>query len=162
MNYPDFFSQLSHRIDPNQDKLEFHSLSNLDYQNFPSKIIVSIVNFEEDKIGRNQVSFPRYEDSPRHHPASQNKTLYCLFASHSLNSGDYLQGIQNLAEIHDRIMDNPIFQTEGGSNRDLQFRMEWISLNWEQQFYLWNSLGVKQLPYFLYKIGIRYDVQNPK
>ncbi len=153
MNYTEFFSQLRTLIDPDHDKLEFRSVSQLDVKNFPSKIIVSIVNFEEDKNRRNQVSIRRQEDENALKRVVPDQVFYLLFASHSKNSNDYIPGIQTLSEINDFFHDHPILRIPDETNQNKKVLAEWVSLNWEQQFYLWKSLGVRQLPYFLYKFS---------
>lgn len=150
MNYVDFFSQLKILIDPQNEKLEFRALGNLE-QNSPSKIIGSIVNFEEDRNRRNRVSIRRQDEEIA--LLEQSQVFYLLFASDSQNSIDYIAGIQSLSEINAFFQANPILQIPDGTNQHKKVLAEWVSLNWEQQFYLWKSLGVRQLPYFLYKFS---------
>ncbi len=149
MNYPDFFSQLRILLDPDHEKLDFKSISQLDFKNFPSKIIVSLVHFEEDKNRRNQVSIKRNNDESVLKQPVQTQVFYLLFSSHSQNSNDYISGIQALSEINHFFHSHPIIKISD----EKKCLAEWVSLNWEQQFYLWKSLGVKQLPYFLYKFS---------
>ena len=151
MNYQEFFSQLKTRIDLQNNQMEFESISSYDQNNSPSKIICSIVNFEEDRNRRNRVSIRRHDEEnalPEPFPA-----FYLLFASHSQNSMDYVSGIQTLSEINAFFHGNPIIDISDGTNPHKKLLALWVSLNWEQQFYLWKSLGVRQLPYFLYKFS---------
>lgn|SRR5690606_15833655 len=149
MNYTEFFSQLKTLINQN-NQVEFESISNLNQNNSPSKIIGSIVNFEEDRNRRNRVSIRRHDE--KNELADQSQVFYLLFASHSQNSIDYIAGIQALSEINAFFYANPILNI-ADENQAKKVLAEWVSLNWEQQFYLWKSLGVRQLPYFLYKFS---------
>lgn len=118
------------------------------------RVVMSLVNLQEEATLKNS-GYQRLENGRtvyRNPPIFLN--LFILFSV--LNSGKYETALKRLSRVIE------FFQwkkellltttpTVNNPSQDVQIFMDLFSLTFEQQNYLWGSLGGKQVPFVLYR-----------
>jgi hypothetical protein len=119
------------------------------------KIVLSIVNVEEERVYRSVDIYSKNNNNPGEQVRPEARVnLYVLFVA---NLGDYSEALKALAHVIS------FFQLRNSfdysiipdlSKRDGRFVFELYSLTFEQQNHLWGALGAKYMPSVMYKVGI--------
>lgn len=117
-----------------------------------TKIILSLVNVEEDSVSRQQENFSRGEGRVLYKNPKIFLNLFVLFTT---NAGTYSDSLKKLSRVMQFFQANPVFDSL--TNTNLDARIEKLtaklhSLSFEQLNHLWGVLGGKYMPSVLYKI----------
>lgn len=128
-----------------------------DQDRIKDKIVISLVNLEEESTLKNSRSFQidNNEVIYRDHPVHMN--LYILLSA-NYGIDKYEIALQNLSKVIEFFQSHRLInllnapqQEADDSVKELQLIMELFALTFEQVNYLWGSLGGKQVPFVLYK-----------
>ena len=117
-----------------------------------NKAIISLVNVEEDRIGRQQEAFTKTPDGVRYANPPVRLNLYILFV---MNLKSHELALRWLSCIIRFFQHQPVFTplSHPALNPAItQLNAEIVSLSFEQSNQLWSTLGGKYLPSVLYKI----------
>lgn len=122
-------------------------------QKIESKIVISLVNIEEEKRLKNGQTFQVNGTETTYLNPPINVNLYVLF---SANFEDYEQGLSLLSDVIAFFQGKKYFHAKNspGLPEDMKFHMEIHTLNFEQINDLWGSLGGKQVPFVMYKMRL--------
>jgi Pvc16 N-terminal domain len=118
------------------------------------RVVMSLVNLQEEFTLKNS-AYQRLENGRtvyRNPPTFLN--LFILFSV--LNNEQYETALKRLSRVIEFFQwkKELLFTTTPGLNnpaQDIQIFMDLFSLTFEQQNYLWGSLGGKQVPFVLYR-----------
>ena len=124
------------------------------------KIIVSLVNIEEESTLKNKRNYRRMPNNDiqlRHHPVFLN--LYLLFCCTFTQYQPALQRLSLILKFFQARKNFDINNAIAPQNRDLfeeseqdfSLTFELYTLTFEQINHLWGSLGGRQLPSIMYK-----------
>lgn len=125
--------------------------NNVDVQ-LANKAVISLVNVEEDRIGRQQEAFIKTPDGVQYAPPPVKLNLYVLFV---MNLKSHEQALRWLSCIIRFFQHQPVFTplSHPALNPAVtQLNVDMMSLSFEQNNQLWSTLGGKYLPSVLYKI----------
>ena len=155
-------------------------------QKINDRVVISIVNLEEEKRLKNKPTFVNNGSEVVYNNPSINLNLYILF---SANYSRYDLALRRLSQVIEFFQGKNYFDQNNspdlalgthlnltgglGTNEvdqalaqqasELELHMEIHTLNFEQINDLWGSLGGKQVPFVMYKMRIlcirRPDVQ---
>ena len=117
-----------------------------------NRAIISLVNVEEDRIGRQQEAFTRTVSGVVYANPPVKLNLYVLFV---MNLKSHEQALRWLSCIIRFFQHQPVFTplSHPALNPAIQqLNVEMVSLSFEQANQLWSTLGGKYLPSVLYKI----------
>ncbi|CAN5773309.1 hypothetical protein BH11BAC3_BH11BAC3_32630 [soil metagenome] len=128
-----------------------------------NKIILSLVNIEEDRISKNPENFYKSDDNKvvyKNPPVMLN--LYCLFAynhadSDSSSTNHYEEALLYISYVVRFFQHRNVFTSATAPSLDSgieKLLMELHSLGFEQLNQLWAVLGGKYLPSVLYKMRL--------
>ncbi len=128
-----------------------------------NKIILSLVNIEEDRISKNPDNFYKTDDNKvvyKNAPIHLN--LYCLFAyNHGENDAEttnhYEEALMYISYVIRFFQHRSVFTPAGSPALDPgieKLLMELHTLGFEQLNHLWAVLGGKYLPSVLYKMRL--------
>ncbi|MEO5651058.1 MAG: DUF4255 domain-containing protein [Ginsengibacter sp.] len=128
-----------------------------------NKIILSLVNIEEDRLSKNPENFSKTDDNKvvyKNAPIHLN--LYCLFAyNHGENDSEttnhYEEGLLYISYIIRFFQHRLVFTAANSPALDPgieKLLMEQYTLGFEQMNQLWSVLGGKYLPSVLYKMRL--------
>lgn len=125
------------------------------------KIILSMVNIEEEATLKNSTHFYKNAQGIVYHNPPIYLNLYMLVSAHYKNYEDALTRLSQVIQF---------FQGKAGFNiknspdqalpDDLQLHLELFSLSFEQLNHLWGALGGKQMPSVLYKVRLVKITEN--
>jgi Pvc16 N-terminal domain len=118
-----------------------------------NKIIISLINIEEDRISRNPENFVKIDNKVIYKNPNMNLNLYCLFTVN--REKDYSGALKHLSLIIQFFQHKNVFTHENspvldGSIEKLIFDLH--NLSFEQINQLWSVLGGKYLPSVIYKM----------
>jgi Pvc16 N-terminal domain len=116
-----------------------------------SKVVLSLVNLEEERTLKNGRPYVQIGDRTEQRPLPVNLNLYLLFTS---NYDNYETALSRLGEVIGVFQRQSVYTqtiTKDGVVNDLRLILELNTLSFEQINYLWGSLGGKQAPFVLYK-----------
>jgi len=117
-----------------------------------NKAIISLVNVEEDRIGRQQEAFTKTSSGVNYANPPVRLNLYVLFV---MNLKSHEQALRWLSCIIRFFQFQAVFTplSHPALNPAIaQLNVEMVSLSFEQSNQLWSTLGGKYLPSVLYKI----------
>lgn len=131
-----------------------------DAPSLSEKLVVSLVNVEEESTLKNGNSFRRSLTGAgyREHPVHLN--LYLLFSS---NFDSYDKSLKRLGEVIQFFQHRKSFSyssatvTPADSTEDdasIYLTAEMYTLTFEQINHLWGSLGGKQMPFVMFKLRL--------
>jgi Pvc16 N-terminal domain len=136
------------------------------------KIIMTLVNLEEDRIADSQSYFQKQNDKIQFFNTPVNLNAYILF---SVLGDNYLSDLRLLSLIISFFQTNPVFDEERFPNMNSKVEpdMGWQqvgklitnlhSLTMEQQNNMWAAIGAKYMPNVVYKIRtISFTDNEPK
>ncbi|HEX6427023.1 MAG TPA: DUF4255 domain-containing protein [Niastella sp.] len=117
-----------------------------------NKVIMSMVNVEEDRIAKQQENFVRTDISTRYKSPPLYVNLYVLF---SANRSGYSDSLQHLSYIMQFFQFQHVFTPITHPALDTRIQkviVDLCTLNFEQVNHLWSTLGGKYIPSVLYKV----------
>ncbi|MFT3681162.1 MAG: DUF4255 domain-containing protein [Ferruginibacter sp.] len=128
-----------------------------------NRIILSLVNIEEDTISKNPENFYRTDDNRvvyKNSPVHLN--LYCLFAynhgeADNDNVNHYETALQYISYVIRFFQHRNFFTQANSPSLDIKIEKlvtELYTLGFEQLNHLWAVLGGKYMPSALYKIRL--------
>lgn len=119
------------------------------------KIVLSVVNVEEDRVYRNVDIFARKPDGTSELVKPEVKiNLYALFVA---NMSSYDEALKGLAHVISFFQGRSTFdyaEIPALSARQGRIAFELFSMTFEQQNHLWGAIGAKYMPSVMYKLGI--------
>jgi hypothetical protein len=122
-----------------------------------NKIVVSLVNLEEESTLKNGKSYLVDGSQVKFYQRPVHLNLYILIAANYGND-KYEMGLRNLSKVIEYFQSHRIIThlnsplpNVGDDVRSFELNMELFALTFEQVNYLWGSLGGKQVPFVLYK-----------
>jgi hypothetical protein len=113
---------------------------------------MTLVNVEEDRIGKAQENFVRKENGIVYKNPEKYLNLYVLF---SVNLSSYEEALRRLSLIIQFFQQQNVFDPINSPSLDakiVKLIVDMYSLNFEQLNHLWGILGGKYLPSVLYKV----------
>lgn len=117
-----------------------------------SKIILSLVNVEEDNVMKQQENFSRAEGRILYKNPKIFLNLFILFTT---NATSYPDSLKKLSMVMQFFQANPAFDSLTSPNLDAKIEkllVKMHSLSFEQLNHLWGVLGGKYMPSVLYKV----------
>jgi hypothetical protein len=117
-----------------------------------NRIILSLVNVEEDRVSKQQENYVKSIISTRYKSPPLFLNLYMLA---SVNRNNYGQSLAWLTHVLQFFQFQNVFSPithPSLDSRILKLIVELHSLNFEQINHLWSTLGGKYLPSVMYKI----------
>jgi hypothetical protein len=117
-----------------------------------NKVIMSMVNVEEDRVAKQQENFVRMDASTRYKSPQLYINLYILF---SANRTSYTDSLQHLNYILQFFQFQHVFTPithPALDNRIQKVIVDLCTLSFEQINHLWSTLGGKYIPSVLYKV----------
>lgn len=117
-----------------------------------SKIILSLVNVEEDKVAKINENFTKTETSVIYKNPPIFVNLYILIASNLSGYNDSLKAIAYIMQFFQSQNFFTPLTHPGLDNRITQMNVDLFSLNFEQINHIWSTLGGKYLPSVMYKL----------
>jgi len=132
-------------------------------QNGDNKIIISIVNIEEEKLLQSPDNFIKTKTEVTYKNPPVWLNFVCLFTFYTKSNEQY-DGIDMLSNVVQYFQSRPrINKTTAVVPANFppiydDFRAEFVSLNYEQTNYLWGLFGGKYHPSVVYKFkSIPFD-----
>ncbi len=126
------------------------------------KIVVSLVNIEEERIARDPEIYKKHIDGTIQIIKPEVKlNLYLLFTAYF--PSDYNESLKILSLVIGFFQKKNTFNTSNSPGLDSRIKdmnLELYTLNMEQQNHLWGSLGAKYLPSVLYKMRLISIVED--
>jgi len=128
-----------------------------------NKIILSLVNIEEDRLSKNAENFSKTDDNKvLYKNAPIHLNLYCLFAyNHGENDSEstnhYEEALLYISYVIRFFQHRHVFTAANSPALDPgieKLLMEQYTLGFEQLNQLWSVLGSKYLPSVLYKMRL--------
>jgi hypothetical protein len=120
------------------------------------KIVVSLVNIEEERIARDPEIYKKQLDGTIHIIKPEVKlNLYLLITAYF--PSDYNEALKMLSLIIGFFQKKNTFNTSNSPGLDPRIKdmnLGLYTLNMEQQNHLWGSIGAKYLPSVLYKMRL--------
>lgn len=146
-----------------------------DQTNLADKIVVTLVNVEEEATLKNGKHFIRNTITNGgeygHRPVYLNLYfLFCATISSTASDDKYKQALNRLNSVIElfqskkefTVQNSPFFETNSLNPEvvsELRLRPELYTLTFEQINHLWGSLGGKQSPFVMYKVRL-VKIQN--
>jgi len=118
----------------------------------PNKVVLTLVNVEEDRVAKQQEGFVRTESGTLYKSPPLYLNLYVLVAA---NRSTYESSLQMLGHAMQCFQYNHVFTPITHPALDARIQrlvVDLYSLNFEQVNHLWSTLGGKYLPSVLYKV----------
>jgi len=147
------------------------SLFNLDgnvNDDAKGKIVLSVVNVEEDRVYRNVELFARRPDGTSELVKPEVKVnLYVLFVANLSNYDESLKGLSHVISFFQSRSTFDYAEIPDLAARRGRIAFELFSMTFEQQNHLWGALGAKYMPSVMYQLGIgdvldaRIEAQGP-
>ncbi len=152
-------------------------LDSADGANLKDKIIISLVNVEEESTLKNLSNRVRLNGEISYIEPPIHLNLYLLFCANYIggNPPKYISALGRLSKVIQFFQSKKVFSLHNSPNasliqnaenlRDpelssLRITMELYTLTFEQINHLWGSLGGKQLPFAMYKARL-VTIQDP-
>ena len=123
-----------------------------DNQDLQEKIILSLVNIEEERMLKSPEKYVRADDQLQQRNPKVHLNLYCLFAA---NKSKYNEALLFLSFVIRFFQYRSVFTHESSPSLDKNIDkliFDLCTLNFEQINHLWGTLGGKYLPSVLYKM----------
>ena len=118
-----------------------------------NKVIMSMVNVEEDRIAKQQENFVRTDASTKYKSPPLYVNLYILFSANRSGYGDSLQHLSYIMQFFQfQQVFTPITHPALEPTRIQKLIVDLCTLNFEQVNHLWSTLGGKYIPSVLYKV----------
>lgn len=118
------------------------------------KVILTLVNLEEERMLRNPEKFTRVEDRLEQRNPKIFLNLYCLFA---VNKSKYSEALKYLSFVIQFFQHRSVFNHITDPLLDEKIEkllLELYTINFEQSNHLWGTMGGKYYPSALYKLRL--------
>lgn len=118
------------------------------------KVILTLVNLEEERMLRNPEKFTRVEDRLEQRNPKIFLNLYCLFA---VNKSKYSEALKYLSFVIQFFQHHSVFNHITDPLLDDKIEkllLELYTINFEQTNHLWGTMGGKYYPSALYKMRL--------
>lgn len=118
------------------------------------KVILTLVNLEEERMLRNPEKFTRVEDRLEQRNPKIFLNLYCLFA---VNKSKYSEALKYLSFVIQFFQHRSVFNHITDPLLDEKIEkllLELYTINFEQTNHLWGTMGGKYYPSALYKMRL--------
>ena len=124
--------------------------------NTDGRLIMSLVNIEEDRLSRSVDVNQRQPDGSYHKIKPETKiNLYLLFVANI--PGNYNEALKSISYVISFFQRKNFFDHSNSPGLDSKIDkilFELYSLTLEQQNHLWGALGAKYMPSVMYKIRV--------
>lgn len=149
---------ISNKVGTNGTFVVFANLNNITDGGSATdkKIIISIVNIEEEKMLQRQENYTKTNNEINYRQPPVWLNIICLFTFYNKSADDY-EGIDQLANVVQYFQSKPrldktsaVIPANFPPDLD-EIRAEFVSLNYEQTNYLWGLFGGKYHPSVVYK-----------
>lgn len=143
-----------------EDTVIASSLMNLDgsiSDTIENKIVLSVINIEEEKSMRNSI-----DPAKSFHGTPLHLNLYLLLTANYI-SENYAEGLKNLSEIMSVFERTPLFDRQNFPGMPVEFSrmtLEIKNLSLEDMGAIWSAIGAKHQPSVLYKVRIAMLQKN--
>jgi len=117
-----------------------------------NKIILSLINVEEDKVAKTRENYTKTESSVIYKNPPVFVNIYILIAA---NMTQYADSLKMVALVMQFFQSQNYFTPlthPGLDNRIEQINVDLFTLNFEQINHIWSTLGGKYLPSVMYKV----------
>lgn len=117
-----------------------------------NRLLLSIVNVEEDRISKDPLPYRYIEDVTYYSQPAVNLNLYLLF---SANFDSYDDSLNSLSKIIEFFQYRPYFTADNATGFPVgidRLIFDLYTLNLDQVHHLWSMLGGKYIPSVLYKM----------
>lgn len=118
------------------------------------KVILTLVNLEEERMLRNPEKFTRVENRLEQRNPKIFLNLYCLFA---VNKSKYSEALKYLSFVIQFFQHRSVFNHITDPLLDDKIEkllLELYTINFEQTNHLWGTMGGKYYPSALYKMRL--------
>ena len=140
----------------------------------PRTLGLSLINIEEDRVNKEQVTtFRNSNNDVEHYNAEIKLNLYILISANfaagdaggSTNTtGIYAEGLKQLSYVISFLQGKYVFTTDNSPTLSSSIKkliVELYSSSFEQQYNFWNVVGAKYLPSVLYRVRmLTYQEKN--
>ena len=141
-----------------KDPVVLGSISKLndgnDNNDLQEKIVLSLVNIEEERMLKSPEKFTRVDDQFVQRNPKVHLNLYCLFAA---NKSKYTEALKYLSFVIQFFQFRNVFNHVNDPSLDKNIEkliMDLYTINFEQINHLWGTLGGKYFPSALYKMRL--------
>lgn len=129
--------------------------------NLENKVILSLVNIEEESTLKNNWSYNRIDNRVQYSEPPVYLNLYLLFSSNHPQAYD--NAVRRLSDVISFFQSRKTFNINNASSlheelnvehhedQRLSLTIELYTMTFEQINHLWGSLGGKQIPFVMYK-----------
>lgn len=148
---------------PTGDPIVAGSLFNLNQQpneRTKNKIVLSLVNLQEDRVYRSVDVFNQRPDGTSELVKPEVKVnVFILFVANFDDYEEAMKGLMNVVAFfqHRQVFDFSVIPDL--ADREGRMTFELFSPTFEQQNHLWGALGAKYTPSVIYKAGI-FDIRD--
>lgn len=125
-----------------------------DQNELQEKVILTLVNIEEERLLRNPEKMVRENDRLVQRSPKLHLNLYCLF---SANKSNYNESLKYLSLVIQFFQHRNVFTQASDVTLDRQIDkliLDLFTINFEQINHLWGTLGGKYFPSVLYKMRL--------
>ncbi|HTO14873.1 MAG TPA: DUF4255 domain-containing protein [Edaphocola sp.] len=140
------------------DLVLFTNLNNvlLDSSTVDNKIIISLVNIDEEKLLQNPDNYAASRTEISYKNPAVWINIICLFTYYSKDHETYedidlLENVIQYFQSRPRLDKTTVINPDNFPNNIENLRAEFVSLNFEQTNYLWELFGGNYHPSVLYK-----------
>ena len=140
------------------DRVVAGSLFDLDGNvddNAKDKVILSLVNIEEDRVYRSVEIYKKREDGIAEAIKPKIQVdLYLLFIANLADYGEALKAVGHVISFFQHRKSIDYSSVPGLVNQEGRLAFELHSISFEQQNHLWGALGAKYMPSVMYRLAI--------
>ena len=127
------------------------------------KVILSLVNVEEESTLKNTKNFTQLGGSVEYFQPPIHLNLYLLFTANYPDPKKYYTALEHLSKVIGFFQNRKTFNLSNAQplpdrldindpdDVDLNLKLELYTMTFEQINHLWGSLGGKQMPFVMYK-----------
>ncbi|MCB0563679.1 MAG: DUF4255 domain-containing protein [Phaeodactylibacter sp.] len=155
---------------PNKPKVVLGNISQLEAQSsdgnpqndLDEKVVMTLINVEEEFTLKNGPTFTPAKDGGFRHNPPVNLNLYLLF---TITESTYTNAMAFLTKVISFFQARQVFDHEnspGLHDKIEKLLVELYNLNFENLNHLWGVLGGKELPFVLYKIRLVTIIAEPE
>lgn len=123
--------------------------------NLKEKIVISLVNVQEDPVYHSVDTFARRPDGTSELVRPEVRlNFYMLFIANLSIYGEALKAIANVVAFFQQRPATSFSDIPALADRRGRISFELHSMTFEQQNHLWGTLGAKYMPSVMYKLGL--------
>jgi hypothetical protein len=142
-----------------ENKLNLSNITNNEGKTIIKDLGLTLVNITEETIGKAQVQYRKQDNNSIYSVNPELKlNLFLLFtANFGDNDSSYRESLKFLSYIIQFFQAKNVFHHKNSPELDERIDkliLEIYSLSFEQQNYIWGSMGAKYLPSVMYKVRL--------